>query len=247
MENRLEERVALVTGGAKRLGRSLCVALAASGCHVIVHYRTSRDEAMALCEELGRKGVRADAVRGDLAEAGDAAQVFSQAARVAGPVDILINNASIFPEDHVLEFGEDRLFDCIRVNAYAPLVLSRAFAAQKRPGVIVNLLDTRVQDYDHRHASYHLSKRMLMTLTSMLALELAPSIRVNAVAPGLILPPEGQSEAYLKELAGTNPLGSYGGPEDIVEAVLFLIRSDFVTGQIIYVDGGRHLKGRVYE
>lgn len=247
MDDGIEQRVALVTGGAKRIGRSLCVALAARGCHVVVHYSTSRVEAMTLCEDLRRKGVKAEAVEGELANAGEASEVFARAARVAGPVDILINNASIFPEDHVMEFDEHRLLDCIRVNAFAPLVLSRAFAAQKRPGVIVNMLDTRVQDYDYRHASYHLSKRMLMTLTSMLALELAPNLRVNAVAPGLILPPEGKDESYLRDLAQTNPLQTCGGPDDIVEAVLFLVRSDFVTGQVLYVDGGRHLKGRVYE
>ena len=125
-------------------------------------------------------------------------------------------------------------------------MIARAFGAQGIEGVIVNFLDTRIEDYDRKHAAYHLSKRMLYTLTRMMAIEFAPLVRVNAVAPGLILPPPGKDESYLAQLAHTNPLGRYGDPSHIVEAVLFLVRNDFVTGQVVFVDGGRHLKGKMY-
>ncbi|NQV31372.1 MAG: SDR family oxidoreductase, partial [Phycisphaeraceae bacterium] len=129
-----------------------------------------------------------------------------------------------------------------------PLALSRAFAAQGQltSGHIINMLDSRVQDYYKLHVPYHLSKRSLLALTRMLAIELAPGVAVNAVAPGLILAPEGKGDEYLQALAHTNPLNRSGGPQDICEAVLFLLRSEFITGQIIYVDGGRHMKGHMY-
>ncbi|MCH7709078.1 MAG: SDR family oxidoreductase [Myxococcales bacterium] len=107
-------------------------------------------------------------------------------------------------------------------------------------------MDTRITDYDKSHVSYHLSKRMLFSMTRMMALEFAPKVRVNAIAPGLILPPEGKDETYLQDLARSNPLLAYGGPGDVVEAVLFLLQGRFVTGQVLYVDGGRHLLGGVY-
>jgi len=126
------------------------------------------------------------------------------------------------------------------------LQLSRALAAQGRSGQVLNLLDCRILSYDAEHAAYHLSKRMLFSLTRMLALELAPRLRVNAVAPGLILPPPGRDEAYLQALARTNPLQRHGGAGDVVRAALFLMQSGFVTGQVIYVDGGHHMTGRTY-
>ena len=110
----------------------------------------------------------------------------------------------------------------------------------------MNLLDSRITDYDREHAAYHLSKRMLFALTRMLALELAPRTIVNAVAPGLILPPEGKDEDYLRRMAHTVPLNRHGDAGDIEQAVLFLLRCEFVTGQVIFVDGGRHMEGRVY-
>ncbi|HNR34300.1 MAG TPA: SDR family oxidoreductase, partial [Candidatus Hydrogenedentes bacterium] len=140
----------------------------------------------------------------------------------------------------------EAFYDAVNLNALAPFLLGRCLAAQKRPGGIVNLLDARIADYDREHASYHLSKRLLFTLTRMMAVEFAPCVRVNGIAPGLILPPEGKDESYLAQLAATNPLNRYGSPDDVAEAVLYLLRSDFVTGQVIFVDGGRHMRGGMY-
>jgi pteridine reductase len=242
----LNGQVALVTGAAKRIGRAIALALAEAGADVAVHYRRTQREAEELCERIRERGRRAWAVQADLESPVAAETLFSRVAESAGAVDLLVNNASVFPEDTVLDFTPEQLHACVAVHSVAPLLLARRMAAQGRPGCIVNLLDARVVDYDRLHAAYHLSKRMLMSLTSMLALELAPGIRVNAVAPGLILPPEGKPDDYLERLAHTNPLNAYGDPEDIASAVLFLVQSRFVTGQVIYVDGGRHLKGRVY-
>jgi NAD(P)-dependent dehydrogenase (short-subunit alcohol dehydrogenase family) len=186
-------------------------------------------------------------VQADLSDAGQVDALFQQAAGDAGPIDILINNASIFDKETIWETTDSSLWRNLQIHSVAPLMLARALAGQDRPAQIINLLDTRVATYDREHASYHLSKRLLLTLTRMLALELAPAITVNAVAPGLILPPVGQDETYLKKLAHCNPLNSYGGPQDIADAVLFLLQARFVTGQVIYVDGGYHMKGHMYD
>lgn len=243
----LRDRVALVTGGAKRLGAAVASAMAQVGADVVIHYNRSADEAETLAEQLRQLGRRAWTVQGELTDPTQVDDVAAEAIDQAGRVDILINNASIFPESHVLAFSQDDLAENVQVNAMAPLQLARAVAGQEIAADIINLLDTRILSYDVKHAAYHLSKRMLATITNMLAIELAPRIRVNAIAPGLVLPPPGKDESYLDELAHTNPLNTHGCAGDIAHAALFLLTSPFVTGQVIYVDGGRHLKGRTYE
>ncbi|MDY0000558.1 MAG: SDR family oxidoreductase [Polyangia bacterium] len=246
----LRGKTALVTGGARRLGATIARGLAGAGANVAVHYRHSASEAEALVEELRGMGVRAMAVAGDLDDPSSAPRILDTASAALGPLDFLVNNASIFPADSLPDLTPEAVHHNVDVNALAPLslalALGRALAASGRPGAIVNLLDTRITDYDRDHLSYHLSKRMLHTLTKILALELAPLVRVNAVAPGLVLPPEGKDEAYLASLAHSNPLQSYGGEANVREAVLFLLQSGFVTGQVIYVDGGRNLRRNLY-
>ena len=130
----------------------------------------------------------------------------------------------------------------LQVNAWAPFVLSREFARLAGRGKIINLLDTKIISSDRTHVAYLLSKQMLAALTSMCALEFAPNVTVNGIAPGLILPPPGKDDSYLEQLAQTVPLKRRGSPDDIADAARYLLQSDFVTGQIIYVDGGRHLR-----
>ncbi len=243
----LTGRTALVTGAAKRLGRAMALALARQGANIVVHYHRSAPAANALCEEIRRVGVSAWPLLGDLSDAQQTQGLVAQAVSQAGPIDILINNASIFEKETLWETSEASLWRNLHIHAMAPLVLARALAQQGRAGHIVNLLDARVTTYDREHASYHISKRVLLTLTRMLALELAPGIAVNAVAPGLILPPAGQDESYLQKLTHTNPLKRHGDPADVTDAVLFLLRSRFITGQVIHVDGGYHLKGHTYD
>ena len=214
--------------------------------NVVLHYRTAVDEAEKLAGDVRAKGLRATPIQADLADPVQAADLIDRAVELVGPIHALVNNASVFPESGLLDFTEGELEENVRINAYAPLVLSRAFAEQGRGGCIVNMLDSRIVDYDRKHVAYHLSKRMLFSITRMLAVELAPAVRVNAVAPGLVLPPTDGDEAYLEGLKHTNPLGRYGHGEDVAEAALFLLGSDFITGQVIFVDGGRHMKGSFY-
>jgi len=242
----LTGKTALVTGAAKRIGRVIALTLARNGAHVVVHYHQSAQEALELCSEIQRLGVSAWPVPGDLMDAQQAEKIFPDAVAKAGPIDILVNNGSIFEKDTLWEATEESIGKNVRIHAVAPLILARQLARQERTAHIVNLLDTRVAVYDREHASYDLSKSMLLTLTRMLALELAPKVAVNAIAPGSILPPPGQGQAYMAKLTYTNPLNRIGDPEEIAETVLYLVRSRFVTGQIVYVDGGMHLKGHLY-
>ena len=245
--NELHDSVALVTGAGKRLGRAIARRLASNGIHVVIHYNDSRDDAEVLAHELQQEfGTNAWTVQGDLTESNTVESLFDQARAKSGAIDILINNASIFPESHLTSLSYAELDANMRIHAFAPLALTRAFAAQGRAGVVINMLDARVLDYDEKHAAYHLSKRTLLTLTKAMAVEFAPLLRVNGVAPGLVLPPVDQDMDYLASLAHTNVLNKHGNAQDIEEAVLFLIRSDFITGQVIYVDGGRHLRGGLY-
>ena len=243
---RLRGKTALVTGGAKRLGRAICLALAQDGANIILHYNASIAEAEDTAQDLRKHGGEVSTLSADLSDPEQAKRLFSDALEIAPSVDILINNASIFPADRLDALSLEGLTENLNINAFSPLVLSTAFAKQNRPGTIINLLDARIVDYDKEHVSYHLSKRVLHTLTCMMALEYAPTIRVNALAPGLILPPEGKDEEYLKSLADSNPLNTHGTADQVAEAVLFLLNAEFITGQVIYIDGGRHLKGHLY-
>jgi len=242
----LDGQAALVTGGSRRIGRVICRVLAERGAGVVIHYRSSFEEAESLAGDIRSGGGRAWTVGADLEDPVETAELVARATDLAGPLDILVNNASIFPPGTLQELRLEDLVQNLHVNAWAPFVLSRAFAQQNRKGNIVNLLDNKVVVGDPEHAAYHLSKRTLFTLTRMMAMEFAPGVRVNAVAPGLILPPPGEDESYLRRVASANPLQRWGSPGQVARAVLFLVTTDFVTGQVIYVDGGQHMKGAFY-
>lgn len=242
----LAGQTALVTGGARRIGAATALALGKAGANVIVHYMTSGRDAAAVADTILAGGSRSWVLDADLSKPDQADRLIHRAIGLAGAVDILVNNAGIFPSDTLADADIDALTDRLNLHAVAPLLAGRRFFEQGRPGVIVNFLDARIVDYDREHATYHLGKRMLFTLTRMMAMEFAPSVRVNAVAPGLILPPKGHDMQYLEKLASTNPLKKYGSVEAVADAVLFLVNSDFITGQVIFVDGGRHLRGSMY-
>ena len=243
----LKGRKALITGGAKRIGFACAKGLAKRGVDIVLHFNTSEKEVNESIKALEDFDVAISAIQGDLTVPEVADALFEKAEIENGPIDILVNNASIFPEDTMMESDHDSLQDNFTVNAYAPLAIAKSMAAKSRNGTIVNMLDARMNDYDANHFSYHVSKRLLFDFTRTMSLEFAPNIRVNGIAPGLILPPEGQDNAYLERLASSNPLNKVGAVDDVVRALLFLIESTFVTGQIIYVDGGRHMMGNVYE
>lgn len=226
----LKGKRALVTGGAVRIGRAIVEALQAEGVEVVVHYLGSKDEA----EALSPFTVRADL--GNLEEV-------SGMVEAAGQLDILINNASLFTKDSLAESLPERALREMNVNLLAPMELTRCFAKQAQGGAVVNLLDRRIRANDPSALPYSISKKGLEELTKLSALELAPNIRVNGVAPGPILPPPGDSGEHFAERAGNVPLELFPTPGNIAEAVLFLLKADYCTGQVIFVDGGQHLLG----
>ncbi len=242
----LRGKTVLVTGAAKRIGKAVALALADAGSNVVIHYNRSERESEDTADHVRRHGVSAWTVRANLSDSSETASLVDNVLDMTGAIDCLVNSASVFPESTVDSIGASSLADVVGVNALAPLVLSRAFARRAGTGAIVNILDNRIDRIDTVHAEYQLSKGMLHTLTLMTAVEFAPRIRVNAVAPGLILPPPGHDAAYLGNLTGRTLLGRHGSPDDIAGAVLYLLTAPFVTGQILVVDGGENLKRAAY-
>jgi NAD(P)-dependent dehydrogenase (short-subunit alcohol dehydrogenase family) len=224
----------LVTGGALRIGKAITETLQQSGAEVVVHYRNSEEEA---------KAVSPFSVQADLGNPADCTSLMERVNEQFGPVDILINNASIFTKDSLAEAVPERVQREFQVNLFAPVELTRAFARQAEQGAVINLLDRRIRCNDTTCLPYSISKKALEELTKLSALELAPNIRVNAVAPGPILPPPGSNAESARELAGHIPLDQLPTPAHITEAILFLLQADSITGQVIYVDGGQHLLG----
>jgi hypothetical protein len=237
----LTGKTALVTGGAKRIGKATAVGLAKQGVNIIIHYGKSENEARKLRDEIVELGRKSWIVSANLGNPESCKELIAQAYRLSGEIDILVNNASIFSANDVNDVRLEDIEANMLTNAWAPFLLTRYFSEKTQHGKIINILDTRVAGYDFNHFAYYLSKRMLEILTRSMALKLAPNITVNAIAPGLILPPEGKDYTYLEQQKDTVPLKKYGSVSDIVETVIFLLRSDFVTGQIVYVDGGKHL------
>ena len=238
----LEGQTALVTGAARRIGRAVALALADRRVNVVIHYRRSVGPAQALRQELVARGVQAFCVKADFDDAEDTAALLDRARAAAGPIQILVNSAAEFQPVALDAMTLESLTRDITVNAWTPFALTRAFARQVTQGKVINFIDADIAGYNLSRASYILSKQLLATLTTMTALQFAPGITVNAVAPGPILPPEGKDDSYLDRLTQSLPLRRHGGLADITRAVLFLLESDFTTGQIIYVDGGRHLQ-----
>ena len=237
-------RAALISGGAKRIGRAITLALVQAGYAVAVHANKSGADAEAFCSEIAARGGRAATVRGDLADHDQVRRVMQEAAAAMGPLTLLVNNASIFEADEIATLDRAGFDRHVAINLRAPLFLAQAFAAQAPLGAnasIVNVLDQRVLKPTPLFFSYALSKNGLFAATTMLAQALAPKLRVNAVAPGPTLPSSRQSaEAFAKQ-AATLPLGRGPTPEQVAEAVLYLAGAETVTGQTIAVDGGQHL------
>lgn len=235
---------ALVTGGAKRLGRAFIEALAADGHDVIIHYNSSADEAEALATEL--KGVRAIALGADLSKPEEAAGLIKRANQALGPVGVLVNSASIFEQDQLEDVGADSFHRHMAANTLSPALLTKALAGQGlERACVVNVLDYKLFNLNADYFSYTLSKAALKTMTEMLAKSLAPKVRVNAIAPGLTLPSAHHSEDEFERVHNDNPLQRGANPEDLVAALRFFVNTPSVSGQIVCVDGGQHFDPRL--
>jgi NAD(P)-dependent dehydrogenase (short-subunit alcohol dehydrogenase family) len=237
-------RAALVTGGAKRIGRAIVERLAAEGYAVAIHCNRSAAEAETLATAVVAAGGRAAVVEADLADAAAVETLIGAAVEALGPLELLVNNASVFEADAIESLEADLWEHQFAVNLRAPVFLARDFAAQLphgADGAIVNLIDQRVLRPTPQFFSYALSKAALFAATRTLAQALAPRIRVNAVGPGPTLPSSRQSAADFARQTDSLPLRHGPSPREIADAVLFLARAASVTGQMLAVDGGQHL------
>ena len=230
----LNGKRALVTGGAVRIGRAIADALVAEGAEVIVHFQTSEKEAQAFWPNV---------IQADLNDPAQCETLIARAAEEFGPIDILINNAAVFHQTKLADASHKLTLKELQINLLAPLALTRGFAQQGTPGKIINLLDRRITEHDTTCVPYMLSKKGLEELTKLSAIDLAPGITINAVAPGAVLPPPQEIDNPSWEPAGTIPLETRPTPQDIAEAVLYLLKANAVTGQTIFVDGGQGLLG----
>lgn len=235
-------RAALVTGGAKRIGRAICLELAAAGFDIAVHHRASDEEAAGLVREIEGLGRRAVSLSADLRDVVATQELIGRAAEAVGPLSVLVNNASVFADDRLDTITGDSWSAHLDTNLRAPVLLAQVFAGQAPDGsAIVNILDQRVLKPDPRFFSYGLSKAALWHATRTMAQALAPRIRVNGVGPGPTLPSVHQTDADFAAEAAAVPLQRAGSPEAVAAAVRWLVDAELVTGQMIAVDGGQHL------
>ena len=240
----LQGRKALVTGGAERVGKDLCLRLAAQGADEALLSREETAAAGGTARELAALGVRSAVVAGDLLEAETPARAVAEAREALGGLDILVNNASIFENDDLAGLDLGAWSRTQRVNLRAPLLLSKAFAAALPPdtgGDIVNLNDIHALRPRAGYLSYTHSKASLHALTGNLAATLAPRIRVNEIALGAVLPPAAPPNGYTHTARAELPLDRFPTPSDVADALEFLLRCKAVTGQTILIDGGQHL------
>ena len=235
--------VALVTGAARRIGRAVSLALADAGWDVVVHYRGAAADAEALVAEIEGRGRRAHALHADLSVEAET-EALMPAAAALGPITCLINNASTFERDTVATSTRETWDTHMEVNLRAPFLLSQAFQAQLPAGMdgaIINIIDQRVWNLTPDFTTYTLSKAGLWGLTQILARAMAPTVRVNDIGPGPTLQSVHQSADDFAEEWTAMPLARRVKPEDICRAVMFILQSPAVTGQMIAVDAGQHM------
>lgn len=244
-ELNLSGKRVLVTGGAVRLGRAICELLAARGCLVGIHYNRSGREAMEFLMALRKQGHNAFAVQADLSIPSECEELLEAAWSEGDGLDILVNNAAVFIKDNDDAASPKTAAQQMQVNYLSPVDLAGRFAGRVRlagsRGSIVNMLDTRIARDDGDSSSYTASKKKLAEFTLRAASEFAPNLAVNGIAPGAILPPPRRDGHRTREPAGAKLLDHKCTPQDIASAVAFLLESDGITGQIIYVDSGQHL------
>jgi NAD(P)-dependent dehydrogenase (short-subunit alcohol dehydrogenase family) len=237
-------KTALVTGAAKRLGRAIALDLAAHGWNVAIHYGSSEKDALETADEARKLGVKAAAVKADLSHEDETASLIARASVELGPLTALVNSASVFENDDWKTATRASWDKHIETNLRAPFVLSQEFAKQLpegERGAIVNIVDQRVLKPTPQFLSYSLSKAGLFWLNTTLAQALAPRIRVNAIGPGPTLINARQSQADFDRQREATVLGHGADPQDICDAVRYLLGASAVTGQMIAVDGGQHL------
>jgi pteridine reductase len=240
----ITNRVALVTGGAHRLGRAIALALAEAGAHIMIHYGRSEDKALATLNDVQVLGVQAATVQGNLMQVAEAERVVDATAEYFGRLDVLVCNAGIWGATPLGEATRERWDELYALNARAPFFMAQRAAPHLRAngGSVVAISDGGIFSSWKGYTPYLSSKAALAMVVQNLANDLAPEVRVNAVAPGPVLLPADWDEEQQQKAARSTLLKRVGRPEDIADAVLFLARADYITGVVLPVDGGQQVK-----
>lgn len=234
---------ALITGASKRVGKSLAEHLASNGWNIVIHFNSSEKPAEELENDLRRKFPQQKfaRVKSNLSLENEVEKLIPLVVSEFGPFNLLINNASVFNPGYLKE-TDAKLFDSqMNVNLKAPFLLMRDFAVHCKKGNIINFVDTRITSNKSNFTAYSLSKKGLWELTKMAAVEFSPEIRVNAIAPGVTLPPEDKDEDYLWNLSKSIPMKKPGGLVPILKSLDFILENDHLTGQLLFADGGENL------
>lgn len=247
----LAGKVALVTGAGRRVGRAIAEALAGDGMRLAIHYHESRGGADELLSGIRGRGGDADVFQANLLEVGECDALVEAVTRRFGALDVLVNSAAVMVRTPFGEVTAEQWDSMFALNLRAPFFLSQAAARamgwggpehSQRDGTIINIADLAAYESWIGYVPHGISKAGIVRMTRSLAKVLGPRIRVNAVAPGAVLLPEGFSQAEAAHLAETAPLRRLGDPRDVSDAVLYLLKAEFVTGETLIVDGGRHVR-----
>lgn len=240
-------QTALITGASKRIGKAIATHLAANGWNIIIHFNHSEKQATDLLKQLKTDfpTQRFEKFQANLNNIDEVINLIPAVMKQFGSFQLLINNASVFDGGY-LKSTSPELFDKqLNINLKAPFFLTRDFANHCKSGNIINFVDTRISANKSNFAAYSLSKKGLWEITKMAALEFSPEIRVNAIAPGVTLPPEDKNENYLEKLAQNIPMKKPGGVEPILKSIDYILKNNFLTGQLLFADGGENLGEKI--
>lgn len=232
---------ALVTGGAKRIGKEICIFLAKKGFDIALHYNSSAQEAKKVSKEIKKYGVNCNLFKYDLSNPKKINLFISKVFRDFPRCSVLINNASIFKDSDFKNISMEEFDNDFTINFKAPFFLTQQFSKHKNASIVINMIDTRVSKINTSYFVYNLSKYSLNKFTKMAAKALAPKIRVNGICPGDILPLAGLDQSYLLKRSKRLPVKKVGNVDNVIEALNYIISNDFVTGECLFVDGGEHL------
>ncbi len=232
---------AFISGASDRIGKSIALKLSESGYNIILHYNSAKRKAEKTKEIIMKKSnVECILCQIDFSDNENVKNIIPKVFRNYN-VKILVNNASVFYTSSFDSDGDAELYNNFNINFVSAYLLTKLFKKYRKEGVIINMLDTKISKSSTRHLDYILTKKLLAEFTKISAVELAPDILVNAIAPGLILPPEGKNQIYMDERAKNIPLKMTGNTTGVQNAVKYLISNKFITGQILYLDGGENL------
>ena len=245
MQMDLKGKNALVTGSGIRLGRAIALALGEAGCNLALHYNTSIESVSQVKSDLEKMGRKARAFQQDLEDISHVQDLMDKVCNEFGHIDILINNAGIYPAGPGKAATPEKINRVFNINLFSPWLLISAFANQlprNAQGRVINISDGKIFRHGTDHFSYRVTKQAINTITAMFALELAPNITVNAIAPGTMLPLQGYEYVNLQVVADRQiPLKRVGSPEIVAQNVLHILSQDFMTGHVIRVDGGEFI------